>query len=106
MANYLNIFEKEQSRFIDNRVNYNPDSKIKRGTTPPSLRTCPTIHRAGSHNKTTQPNPLSLDGRGIKGEGENDALHRPNPGNPDSDELPCLVRKDVTYRAPTLWILP
>ena len=27
-------------------------------------------------DNTNRPNPLSLDGRGIKGEGENDASHR------------------------------
>ena len=36
--------------------------------------------QGGAYNKTTPTAlPLSLDGRGIKGEGENDALHRPNP---------------------------
>ena len=40
-------------------------------------------------NKTTPTTfPLSLDGRGIKGEGDNDATHRHNPENPLNPENP------------------
>ena len=39
---------------------------------------------AGEQDNTNRQNPLSLDGRGIKGEGENDAPHYPNPVNPRS----------------------
>ena len=49
--------------------------------------------------------PLSLDGRGIKGEGENDATHRHNPenphnpANPDSERqntaMPCIIPHPV-----------
>ena len=50
-----------------------------------------SIQRLGGVPKTRQSNrqnPLYLDGRRIKGEGENDATLRPNSENPDSYEPP------------------
>ena len=65
----------------------------------------------GDTRQPNRPNPLSLDGRGIKepvpvpdtgAEGENDATHRHNPANPDSERqntaTPCIIPHPVDSR--------
>ena len=57
MTNYLNIFEKEQSQFMDNRVNYNPDFNnlhSRAHTVIADLIRNPEV-KGRAYNKTTQP---------------------------------------------------